>query len=139
MEPKRVLWGKKSKAWRYRKITVKTKVRQVTRKTLTKIIEKELKRNSDQLWISSNKKPKIDDLEYLLACLIEAGYEKEHPVKVFNPRQLYKVDYGNPLTKHIVEFDGPSHKTKTSVAKDKRRDQHLLANGWTVERIRHEI
>lgn len=50
----------------------------------------------------------------------------------------YKIDLARPRKKIAVEIDGISHATKKVRAADKRKDQFLRDEGWTVIRVSNQ-
>ena len=60
------------------------------------------------------------------------------------PRQQYsfdnkmQVDFAFPEQKLVIELDGKQHETPEQKAIDKKRDNFLKSNGWTVVRYRAE-
>jgi hypothetical protein len=70
------------------------------------------------------------------------GYKKELAIATakhtteHRPPDSYKVDFGNPLSKVAIEFDGPSH-TRQHKERDQKKTEVLESLGWKVIRIKH--
>ena len=79
--------------------------------------------------------------EYTLSCILQdAGFKKyavgslKH-LKGFGNKEL---DLYNPNLKIAIEYDGPWHKLKQNVKKDKLKDALCRDNGISIYRIREE-
>lgn len=64
--------------------------------------------------------------------LMSKGYERERMICNTYGRG-YKVDFVHFQNKHIIEIDGPCHKTQ--IKKDQRQDAQLKREGWTITRV----
>jgi hypothetical protein len=64
-------------------------------------------------------------------AIATAQHKTEH-----RPPFSYKVDFGNPLSKVVIEFDGVSH-LRQHKERDQRKTEVLESLGWKVVRIRH--
>ena len=70
--------------------------------------------------------------------LLRRGYLREYRIFWDAVGSQYRVDFANPRTRHIVEFDGPSHDSPVRKQCDAMRDKRLEAKDWTVTRIKHK-
>lgn len=78
------------------------------------------------------------------ALLIPLGYCREYAIATaghgteHRPPTSYKADFAHPETKTVVELDGPSHRNRKQQVLDRKKDEVLIALGWTVTRVRHD-
>ena len=61
------------------------------------------------------------------------GHGTEH-----KPPDLYKADFGHPLRRIAIEYDGPSHRPLMRRREDAKKNAVLRALGWRVFRIKHD-
>jgi len=67
--------------------------------------------------------------------LLENGYIAEYYIDYID--KPVRVDFANLKYKHIIEFDGRSHRSRKSDLTDQWRDKRNSYFGWVTLRIRH--
>jgi very-short-patch-repair endonuclease len=77
--------------------------------------------------------------EKLLSAHLPTGYIWNYAIKLGGRHPgyptCYKVDFGNPKTKHAIEVDGGSHGSKERRLQDRKKEAKLRELGWSVSRI----
>ena len=68
--------------------------------------------------------------------LYDALLSRGHYIVTQYPMGRYRIDIAFPQYKLAVECDGRQfHSTKEAMERDRRKDNYLRSNGWTVIRI----
>lgn len=70
--------------------------------------------------------------------LILEGYDMEYPVRHDKAGSIYRVDFANLKTRHIIQLNGKHNSTKVRQAADKVRDAKLEGLGWKVTRVSYD-
>jgi hypothetical protein len=91
-----------------------------------------------------NGRPATDAEVMLHKMLHPMGFKLQTIVKTGGPHppggypNHYKIDCGNKRLKIAIEADGYSHNSLSRQAQDKKKEDFLRKNGWSVFRFRNE-
>lgn len=78
-------------------------------------------------------------LRKIRSLLCTNGYISEFSIYPFKGSPRIQVDFANPISKHIVELDGPGHGNhRKQHLIDQYRDEQTVRLGWRTTRIRHK-
>lgn len=94
-------------------------------------------------WKGGNGREPVPIVQEAEKLLSPWGFVREFPVKTkghitkHNPPSNYKVDFGHPEERIVIELDGPSHRKAEKRLQDRKKTEVLESLGWEVIRIIH--